>query len=148
MLDTQNVPEQIIEIYRTYASKIEAIESNRKHFISAFGLGNSPSKQPCHMEFLDNLKQASTELVAQSVSSDAALAALAYICYPTQERHAPFYTDIVFDSAHGQALPLVTALSPDGAAQLLAEYRIHYPRRQRLPMQQELVLALKKQANL
>ncbi len=145
-MDIENVPEQIVEIYKNYAAQIEGIRSNYKQYISLFGLGNSPSKHPCHMEFLRSLEQVSKELVSQSLSPEAAQAALAYICYPSKERNVPSYAEIVYDTAHGQALSLVSALTPESAARILNEYELHYPKKQRLPNQQKLCVELKKRA--
>ncbi len=141
-MDIENVPDQIVEIYKNYAAQIEGIKANYKQYISLFGLGNSPSKHPCHMEFLENLERISKELVSQSISPEAAQAALVYICYPTNERKAPSYARVVYDTAHGQALSLVSALTREGAAQILDEYESNYPKKLRLPNQQKLCVAL------
>ena len=138
--------ESLKELYSDYARDVEAQEKTRRPTEGMLGIGRKPGEDPCHERFFNRLGALTEEMARDGVSGDE-LAETAKMILTEEKRTAlPSYAHWMLLAAHRHVLPLIPHLTPDAAGRLLSEYESAYPRFRRLPMQKEIIKALRQAA--
>ena len=137
---------EVRAIYEEYLEAAAEAEVERKPGDGLLGIGKGPADSPCHTRFAGAL-EAKLNAFAVSVPESAAIAAVLDYIYGV----APKYEDLksaywMLLAVHGLTLPLIPRLSPADAARLRARYAETYPRWKRLPVQNQVLAALKSAA--
>ena len=138
--------DEVRRLYVDYEAKFQAQDQKRKPLEGAFGLGGGPGSYPCHEEFAERLKALLHAPKAEALSPEQTRQLLEYICFAPAKH--PGGQDAVYWmklAVHGLTTQLLPRLEPEDAKALYAAYRSTYPRRNRLPAQEALLAALKKQ---
>lgn len=135
--------EQLKERYRQYDEEATLVRKKASPADGLFGFGNDPKNHPCHELFYEDIgKWTKAFLETRPDAADALTAARFLIEAPktcgSRESYWMMY------AAQGWCRELVCRLDPEGCAQLRALYDELYPRRDRMPVHQELYKALKK----
>ena len=135
--------EQLKERYRLYDEEATLVRKKASPADGLFGFGHDPKNHPCHELFYENIgKWTKAFLETRPDAADALTAARFLIEAPktcgSRESYWMMY------AAQGWCRELVNRLDADGCAELKALFDELYPKRDRMPVQQELYKALKK----
>ena len=135
--------EQLKERYRQYDEEATLVRKKASPADGLFGFGNDPKNHPCHELFYEDIgKWTKAFLETRPDAADALTAARFLIEAPktcgSRESYWMMY------AAQGWGRDLVNRLDTDGCAELRTLFDELYPKRDRMPVQQELYKALKK----
>ena len=130
--------------YSDYIAASEKAERNKSAWNGAFGIGTSTKDHPCHDMFYEAVGAWCEAFLAGDPTQAQAEEAVRFLLESAdQYRDTPVYWYMY--AAQGLARPLIPLTGPRFAADMRQWYREHYPRRDRLPVQQEVYKLLKKQ---
>ena len=136
---------QLIGLYEAYIEQVRAAEKRLKPADGLFGMGERLANAPCHDAFWEALR---AFLEGTDVKSDPGQAyqALDFIyrapfAYP--DVHPSVYWMLL--AVQGLTQPVIACLRPEDAQALYLWYQKAYPRRERLPVQNQVLAALKRQ---
>ena len=137
--------ERLTGLYEAYFEQVRAAQKRLKPAEGLFGMGGGLASAPCHDAFIEALK---AFLDSAEVREDPGQVRqiLDYIyraplAYP--DVHPSAYWMLL--AAHGLTLQAAGALLPKDAQALYLWYQKAYPRRARLPVQNQVLAALKRQ---
>ena len=135
--------QQLQERYRRYDEEAALVRKKAAPADGLFGFGNDPKNHPCHEQFYEDVGKWTKEfLAAQPSAGDSLDAARFLIEAPKtcagQESFWMMY------AAMGWCRELVCRLDEGGCAELRTLLDGLYPKRDRMPVHQELYKALKK----
>ena len=126
-----------------YVEEVQALERNRKIGDGLFGLRPGPADNPCHDRFAADVKQlleACRDASPDSGECAQVLRTLFTAAEPWRELKSAYWMLI---AVQGFGAELIDRLNHDDAAALAALYAAHYPRHERLPVQDKLLKKLK-----
>ena len=137
--------QQLRERYRRYDEEAAQVRKKAAPADGLFGFGNDPKNHPCHEQFYEDVGQWTKAFLETRPSPrDSLEAARFFVEAPKtcagQESFWMMY------AAMGWCRELVGLLDADGCAELRTLFDELYPKRDRMPVQQELYKALKKGA--
>ena len=136
----------IAALYEAYIDAVRTLERNRRPGEGLFGLKGGPADDPCHDRFAKDLEAAIAELSAEEPSPDEARTVLEHI-FEAPSAHRELKSAYwMLIAVHGLTAPLIGWLSAPDAAELHRRYAKEYRRWERLPVQNQVLEALKKQA--
>lgn len=130
--------EDVRLIIENYIRETHEILVQAKPTDGLFGLGDDPRRNPCHANFYNRLKESLTE--CEDPYECTKLLFEADSSFPCSDLARAMLTAI-----QGLALPLIPQLTDAQRDELRKWYDENIPRRRRLPIQQDLYKALKKQ---
>ena len=137
--------QQLVGLYEAYFEQVRAAEKRLKPADGLFGMGERLANAPCHDAFWEALR---AFLDGMDVKEDPGQAyqALDFIyrapfAYP--DVHQSVYWMLL--AVHGLTQPLIARLRPEDAQAMYLWYQKAYPRRERLPVQNQVLEALKRQ---
>jgi hypothetical protein len=136
---------RIEALYDAYLLTAAELEKNRRFGDGILGLRPGPADDPCHQRFAAELGALLGESAAQSSSAEAA-EILRLLFDKADDKRMPLSAYWMLIAVQGLGHELIGLLSPEDAAGLLAFYRKRYPRRVRLPVQDQILKQLKLQA--
>ncbi len=136
---------QLIQLYEAYFEQVRAAKKRLKLADGLFGMGERLANAPCHDAFMEALR---AFLEGKEVKEDPG-----QICQVLDYIYrAPFaYPDVhpsvywMLLAVQGLTQPVITQLRPEDAQALYLWYQKAYPRRERLPVQNQVLEALKRQ---
>lgn len=135
--------EQVRQLYEDYLTAIQQLEANRKIGEGLLGFGKGPADHPCNDRFVSGLETALGELARQPDGGQI-LPVLEYIYeFPLDHREVKTAYWMML-AVHGLTPELAGRLTAPEARTLEAWYQEHYPSRDRLPVQEQVVKALKR----
>ena len=110
------------------------------------GFGRDPKRDPCHMEFYEAVGEAVGRMVQEGLNPAEAEDTVRF--WSPCSGGAVFRPDPAMrEAVQGHARTLVPLLEPETARELAAWYNKTYPRRRRLPVQNQLLKELERRAN-
>ena len=135
--------EQLKERYRQYDEEATLVRKKASPADGLFGFGNDPKNHPCHELFYEDIGKWTEAFLQTGPDARDALAAARFLIEApktcgSRESYWMMY------AAQGWCRELVNRLDADGCAELKALFDELYPKRDRMPVQQELYKALKK----
>lgn len=134
--------EQLMGIYTRYYEKAARARSKAPALAGIWGMGNDPRNDLCHEDFYEAVQE---WVAGFSADGAAALTAVRWILSaPLDHKNEDVYWYLY--AAHGLVLPLIDRLAPADCRALFSWYDASYPRRDRLPVQQQVWKALKKRS--
>lgn len=135
--------QQLKERYRQYDEEATLVRKKASPADGLFGFGNDPKNHPCHELFYEDIgKWTKDFLETQPDARDSFDAARFLIAAPKECASRESYW--MMYAAQGWCRELVCRLDEAGCAQLRALYDELYPKRDRMPVHQELYKTLKK----
>lgn len=134
--------ERLLEEYLSAAEKLE--RSRRP--TELFGLKFGPSDDPLHERFAEDMTALLSDFAAEGTGSAATRAVLEKLLLAAQNYPKPVSAHWMLVAVQGLARNLIPGLSRADAAALARDYEVAWPRRARLPVQDQILKALKKAA--
>lgn len=136
--------DQLIELYKAYLQQIQEAEKRLKPADGLFGMGEKLANAPCHEAFLEALR-AFFDSMDTREDPERICQVLSYVyqapfAYPQVHRSA-YWMFLAVQGLTQQAIP---CLRPEDAQALYLWYQKAYPRRERLPVQNQVLEALKR----
>ena len=130
-------------LYESYLRKAEEVEQGRKPFDGVFGLGRKPGDDLCHDRFVEEIEEWIRAFRDTMPDSVAAREVLEMMFHAPRDLPAPQSAYWILMAVQGYGQMLIPQLSPQDAAELAADYEKTFPRRERMPVQKQLLAALK-----
>lgn len=135
--------EALRQLYTDYLAEVIEVRRNAPRFAGVFGLGEDPRKHPCHTIFYNNVEKWAAEFVAEQPSRDAALEVAQFLLEePKKNADTDGYWFLYV--CIGFIRSLIPFLSPADCKALAERFNALYPRRDRMPVQQETFKMLQK----
>ena len=137
--------EQLQGLYETYFQQVEAAKERLKPADGLLGMGEKLSNAPCHDAFAEALT-ALLEGLPDQADATQVCRMLDFIyrapfAYP--DVHQSVYWMLI--AVQGLTRQAIACLRPEDARVLHAWYEKAYPRWERLPVQKQVLAALKQQ---
>jgi hypothetical protein len=129
-------------LYTDYLKTVERLERDRRPGEGLFGT-KGPADDPCHDRFASDLGSLLHDFAAEEPDSDARRAVLEAVFAAPLTRPAPKSAYWMLVAVQSLTRDLIGGLSREDAAALAARYAEDYPRRVRLPVQNELLSLLR-----
>ena len=138
--------EQLKNIYMTYERELVTVLQNAKPLAGWFGISNDdPRNAPCHQKFYDAVGAWVGAFARENPSEDRTYEAVMWImCAAAENRKKPSYW--YYLATQSYVKQLLCFLSKERCAELVKWYDKTYPRRERLPVNDELYSQMKKSA--
>ncbi len=136
---------RIEALYEEYLRAAAELEKNRKFGDGILGLRPGPADDPCHARFAARLEELLKEAAA-SADSEEASQILRYLFSAPKTRDIPLSAYWMLIAVQGLGRELIGLLSPGDASALLTFCHKRYPRRERLPVQDQILKRLRQQS--
>ena len=137
--------QQLQERYRQYDEEAALVRKKAGPADGLFGFGNDPKNHPCHELFYEDVGRWTKAFLETRPSPQDCCEAARFLIEAPKTR-ASRETYWMMYAAQGWCRELVCRLDAEGCAQLRTLFDELYPKRDRMPVQQELYRALKKGA--
>jgi len=137
--------EALRKLYTDYLEEVIEVRRKAPRFAGVFGLGEDPRKHPCHTVFYENVSKWAEEFVAAQPSRDAALEA-AWFFLEEPKKHEETESYWFMYVCVGFIRNLIPCLKAEDCKALAERFNSLYPRRERMPVQQETFKMLQKAA--
>ena len=141
------VCERIEAAYRVFLGGMEEYRRTRRAIDGLLGFGGSGVR--CQDDFVSELKSAVEEYTVSSPDSSDAYDTLLFMISRANEYNKHNKKDEAYWmllATHALALPLVELIKPADAGSLSELFEEIYPKRERFPVQKEMLKALKRHA--
>lgn len=133
---------QLKTLYTDYAAAVAEVRKKARLFDGLFGLGKDPRNDPCHDAFFQAVgKWVEDFLAAGPEQAQLMEAALCILETPKAYDGQECYWFMF--AAHGHLKPMVGMLSGENCAILASRMEALYSKRDRMPLQKELLKTLK-----
>ena len=136
---------QLTLLYEAYFEQVRAAEKRLKPADGLFGMGERLANAPCHDAFWKALRAFLEGMDVKEAPGQVGQALdfiyRAPFAYP--DVHPSVYWMLL--AVQGLTQPVITHLRPEDAQALYLWYQKAYPRRERLPVQNQVLEALKRQ---
>ena len=133
------------QAFTEYRQELEEYARKSKPTDGLLGFGRSLKDDPCHDRFDERVKEAVDGIVAASPTPEAAKQTVGMLLR-SDTQSWPLAAQWMLRAIERHILPLIPFLSPDASAAFQKEYAARYKPWDRLPVQQEVFKALKRQA--
>ncbi len=137
---------ELEQAYDTYRRDLEACEKKRKPTDGLFGLGKAVQDDPCHTRFDECVAEIAGRMCASGASAEDAASALRILLARPDAESWPLSAQWMLRAAERHALPLIPFLTPEAAGVLARTYAARYKPWDRLPVQKQVLRALKEKA--
>lgn len=134
---------QLATIYEEYAATIKNVRKNARLFDGFLGMGKDPRNDACHDVFFQAVGAWVTEFLATEPDQDALMQAARYIIETPVSYNGQECYWFMF-AAHGHVKPLIPLLNRENCAQLAGSMEKLYKKRDRMPLQKEILKLLTK----
>lgn len=124
-----------------YLRKYRHVSETASPAAGLFGFGASPKNDSCHSDFLESLAAFTGALT--DISPEEANAVVSAVIDMALDKTQPDSCHWVFIAAERTVFKLITGMLPEDKALLLCRYEKEVPRLRRLPVEKELIKALK-----
>ncbi len=131
--------------FSKYSQDLEEYARKSKPTDGLLGFGRSLKDDPCHERFDERVKEAIDGICASSPAPEDASRTVKMLLRDDMQAW-PLSAQWMLRAIERHILPLIPFLSPASAAAFQKEYAARYKPWERLPVQQEVFKALKRQA--
>ena len=134
-------------LYRDYIETVRELERNRKIGDGLFGLRPGPADDPCHDRFAAELDALLRDFAAASPGSEDCAAVLRYLFTAPEAWRELKSAYWMLIAVQGLGAGLIERLNAADAGELEALYAARWPRRERLPVQTQILKQLQRQTH-
>ena len=130
---------ELQQIYADYERALAQAHKKSSVFAGLFGQGSmkDPRSNPCNQEFYDKCEAWVKDFAATHPSEEAAMQVCRWILEAAEKnRNRPVYWYYLVTQSHVRFL--TDCLSRESRIQLASEFDRQYPKRARLPIQEEV----------
>lgn len=131
--------EQILEEYRR---DLEEYAKNRRTLDGVFGFGRSLRNDPCHERFDEKVRKAVEAFAAEEPSPSEAEEAVRFLL-SWEAKDLPDAAKWMLGAEERHSLPLIPRIGKEAADALYPWYKKRYRPWERMPVQKEVLKALK-----
>ena len=135
--------QQLQSRYRQYDAEAAQVRKQSSPADGLFGFGRDPKNHPCHELFYEDIGKWTTAFLETRPDAKESFEAVRFLIAAPKE-YAGRESYWMMYAAQGWCRELVGLLDADGCAKLQELFDELYPKRDRMPVQQELYNALKK----
>ena len=137
---------ELQEIYSAYEEALGKARRKANLFSGLFGQGSldDPRGNPCNREFYEKVGAWVEAFAATDAAEEQVVAVCRFILNGALDPKAPTYWYCLV--AQGYVETLIPRLTPESCAILQAEYDRNYPKKKRLPLQEQLYKKLSERA--
>ncbi|MDO5545920.1 MAG: hypothetical protein Q4F81_08880 [Eubacteriales bacterium] len=135
--------QQLQERYRHYDEEANLVRKKASPADGLFGFGNDPKNHPCHETFYEDVGKWTKAFLASGPDPEQSFEAARFLIAAPKECSGKESYWMMY-AAQGWCRELVCRLDADGCRKLREVFDELYPKRDRMPVQQELYKALKK----
>ena len=125
-----------------YLSHVQELISAAPPGAGLLGFGSSPKTDACHQQYYDAMEKAVSDLVSSSPGQPEARDAVEFLLTAYDRYEAPGTARLMLIPIQRLSIPLIPFLSAGDRAALCKAYEKSVPRRQRLPVQKQVLKAL------
>lgn len=138
--------DELRQLYTDYLEQARALEKNRRLGEGFLGFGRRPADDPCHLRFVEDVNR-TVQIIAEEDDAETVAEALRWICdAPLRFPEEPASVYWTLMAAHVGMLAGIPFLNRQDAKDLLEHYETTWPKKERMPLQQQVCKALKKAA--
>lgn len=130
-------------LYENYLALAEKLEQNKRAFAGFLGLVPGPGEDPGHDRFAQDLEQLLTGFSHAAPRPEEIRQVLDYVYAAPVEHPQPRSSYWMLLAVHGLTLELIGGLNAADARELADWYEGAFPRRERVPVQNKVLKALK-----
>ena len=134
-------------LYQSSIQAVQELEKNRRIGDGLFGLRPGPADDPCHDRFAADLDALLKDFAASCPDSAACAAVLRYLFTAPEAWRDLKSAYWMLIAVQGLGAGLIESLNAADAGELERFYAGRYPRRERLPVQTQILKKLQKQAH-
>ena len=145
-MQTAQAIEKLESLCTAYCETAGRLEYNRRGLEGMFGLPGGPTKDPCHRQFREDAAALLRDFAAGGPDPAGIRALLSLLYERPKQAAAPKTAYWTLIAVQGETRELIPALRPEDAKALAARFAALYPRRERLPVQDEILRLLQKAA--
>ena len=131
-------------LYEDYLNTVLRLERDRKLGDGFFGLRPGPADDPCHDRFASDLQGLLEQLVSEGADSSLLRATMEKIFAAPLQSPNPKSSYWMLVAVQGLTRILIPGLCPEDADALAESYKTNYPRRERLPVQNDILNLLQR----
>ena len=135
------------KLYEAYLDKTITLERDRKPGAGWFGFKGGVADDTCHDRFAEELHVFFEDLSASGAESADVREIMEYVISAPQTADAPRAAYWMLIAVQGLGAGLIESLNAADAGELERFYAGRYPRRERLPVQTQILKKLQKQAH-
>lgn len=136
---------QIQGLYERYMEESAKVRSKAHLFDGFMGFGNDPRKHPCHETFFRHLGGLVQEFLYRQPDEETVFTVTKWILEaPVGHEDEDAYWHMY--AAHGYCRDMIGLLSQEHSRQLKDWYSKEFPRKKRLPVHDQVLKLLTKQA--
>lgn len=135
----------IQESLERYQNAIDRLVAGMRPGDGILGFGNDPKRAPYHMDFYRDVEQVVRRLEHGEWPEDQPEETVEFLL-TMGENFGDRLTQPMMEAAQGHVLPLIPQLTGEQAERLARSHADRYPRRQRLPIQEKVLVALERRA--
>lgn len=137
--------QQLKDRYAQYLEEVARVYAGAKPMDGLFGWGDDPRKDPCHMRFYEDIEAGVLAFAAAGPSQEEVFQVVLFLLVqPAEHKEEPSFWFLY--AAHGLTRGLIPRLTADQCTGLRDFYDANFPKRDRMPVQQEVYKLLKKGA--
>ncbi|MCD8334503.1 MAG: hypothetical protein LUC35_03960 [Clostridiales bacterium] len=138
--------DELRNCYAAYLTFVQELGRRAAPTDGLLGFGSGPKDDPGHEKFYYAAKEKADALAAAGPSPEEARQAVALVLQAEEAHQDEELAVWMLIAAQGHALALIDFLAPKDADALLQWYQRRYPRRMRLPVQNQVFNALRRRA--
>lgn len=134
--------QKLESIFARYEKDVVKAAKEASPFGGMLGFGGGVKNDPCHVRFYEDVTQWAQEAEGSGAGEETLFAAVEYVlcnavdCSPRNETYG------MRIAVHGCVKPLIPLLTQEHRRALKATYEANYPKRMRLPVQNQIVKLL------
>ena len=128
-------------LYTDYAATALEVRKKARFFDGVFGLGKDPRNDICHETFYNAVGKWVEEFLASQPEQETLMAAATYILETPKAYFGQECYWFMF-AAHGHLKPMIGLLNKENCAELGRRMDATYHKRDRMPLQKELLKLL------
>ncbi len=135
-------PERFQKIMAEYDMAVKEVEGKRKFFDGLLGMGNHPGNAACH-EVMDRQVLDLCREAAGEAGPEEAAGLIREIYAAEGKWHGPEHARLMLLAVQRHTMELIDRLDEKDRQELARQYAERYPRRKRLPVQNQVLDRLK-----
>ena len=141
-MQTAQALERLEALYANYCETADRLDHSRKLGAGMFGLPGGPADDPCHLRFREDVGALLAQFAADGPDPASVREVLAFLFERPLRSAAPKSAFWMLIAVQALAKELIPMLAPADAQALAARFKELYPRRARLPVQDEILKLL------
>ena len=131
-------PERFQKIMAEYYMAVQEVQGKRKFFDGLLGMGNHPGNAACHEAMDRQVMDLCREAAGEAGPEEAA--GLIREIYGAEEKwHGPEYARLMLLAVQRHTMTMIDRLEEKDRQEMARQYAKRYPRRKRLPVQDQIL---------